>query len=625
MKYRPDIDGLRAVAVLSVVAEHAGIVVFRGGYIGVDIFFVISGYLIGHIIWSEVEEKKFSIFSFWERRVRRIFPALVAMLATTFIAGYVYLMPLDFREFSRSLIASVFSVSNFYFWFESDYFEPAAQTRPLLHTWTLAVEEQFYIFLPLLLIMIHRVFPNRTKSVITIAAVLSFSLSAIEVELHKSAAFYLLHSRSWELLLGVLVAIGTFPLIRNASVRNGASLIGLVLIAVSIFTYTSATPFPGPLALVPVLGTALIIHAGSSGPAFVNRVLSIKPMTFIGVISYSIYLWHWPIIVFQRSTAFLLADNYGRPQKVILILLSIAVAAISWRFIEQPFRDRRRFSRPLVFAGAAACAGVLFALGAVTTLKDGFAGRFDPKVNAIASFLHYDPDTYMRSGTCFLENKSLGVFNAASCLRIDAEKDTYLLVGDSYAAHLWYGFSKVFQDANILQATATGCKPTIENAFGSNRRCVEFINYIFSKFIPSTKLRGVLIAASWYDTDLSRLDETLSWAKSRGVAVTLFGPMVQYELPLPLLLANSLRTRDPGLPDRNRAAAFLELDQKMAALAARHGVRYVSFFKLLCSNEICQTYATTDIPLQFDIGHLTEEGSVVVARLVQGMGGLVPR
>jgi peptidoglycan/LPS O-acetylase OafA/YrhL len=625
MQYRPDIDGLRAVAVLPVVAGHAGIVMFRGGYVGVDIFFVISGYLIGFIIWNDVKEGKFSIFAFWERRIRRIFPVLVAVLVTTFVAAYVYLMPADFREFARSLMASVFSVSNIYFWYETDYFEPAAQTRPLLHTWSLAIEEQFYLFLPLILILIHRFILKLTFGIIVMIAVASFALNTIEVYQNRPSAFYLLHSRVWELLLGVLMAIGTFPLLANASIRNGASLLGVGLIAFAVFTYTSSIPFPGPAALLPALGAALIIHAGSSGPTLVNWMLSLKPAVFIGVISYSIYLWHWPIIVFQRSNAFLVADNHSRYVKVILILLSIAVAAASWRFIERPFRDRRKFSGPAVFAGAGVCAAVLVALGTITTLNDGFAGRFDPKVNAIASFLHYDPDVYMRSGKCFVEHKSLGEFDAHECLRIDGQKDAYLLVGDSFAAHLWYGFSQVFQDANILQATAAGCKPTIDNSFGSNPRCVEFINFIFSKFIPSTRLSGVLIAADWYDTDISRLDKTLAWAKSRDLPVTLFGPMVQYELPLPLLLANSMRTRDPNMADRYRAMIFWELDQRMAALAAKHAVRYVSFFKLLCSNETCQTYATAEIPMQFDFGHLTREGSVVVARLVQKMGGLAFR
>jgi peptidoglycan/LPS O-acetylase OafA/YrhL len=262
LSYRADIDGLRAVAVLLVVACHMGIYKCRGGFIGVDVFFVISGYLISSVILSEIASSQFSLFSFYERRIRRIVPALVVMLLATSFLAYRYLLPVEMEDFAKSLVASIFSQSNFYFWSQSGYFDAPAALKPLLHTWSLAVEEQFYVFFPLFLLAIRRFFPTRLRLSIVLIAILSFVASAIGAYLYPNSTFYLAPTRAWELLLGTLLSLKLFPEISGAVWRNGSTIAGITSILLAAVFFSSSTAFPGLAALAPCLGAALIIAGG---------------------------------------------------------------------------------------------------------------------------------------------------------------------------------------------------------------------------------------------------------------------------------------------------------------------------------------------------------------------------
>jgi peptidoglycan/LPS O-acetylase OafA/YrhL len=302
LAYRPDVDGLRAVAVLLVIASH-----FRtrltGGYIGVDVFFVISGYLISSVILSELDSGRFSILNFYERRIRRIFPAMLAMMAVTTFLVYCFFVPVEVEGYARSLLAALFSSSNFLFWHEAGYFAAPSEFKPLLHTWSLAVEEQFYIFFPVFLILIRRFFPRRLKEAILCIAAVSLLAAVITMQHDATAAFFFAPLRAWELLIGTTISQHYVPAIRSAISRNIASAGGFLLILVPAIAYTSATPFPGLAAIPPCLGAALIIASGELGSSFVGRILSCRPVVFVGLISYSLYLWHWPILVFQDTNA----------------------------------------------------------------------------------------------------------------------------------------------------------------------------------------------------------------------------------------------------------------------------------------------------------------------------------
>lgn len=312
VQYRADIDGLRAIAVMAVVAYHAGIKAAGGGFIGVDIFFVISGYLIGSIVLGEAREGQFSLLRFYERRVRRLLPALVLVLCATFALAAVYSFPAELVQLGRSMLAALFFASNIFFWRHSGYFDAPAETQPLLHTWSLAVEEQFYLFFPLTLVLLVRYAPQYLKVVIVAATALSLLLCIEATADFSKASFFLLPMRAWEFLLGVLIAIGLFPRLPDPLIRNVAAAAGLAMICAAILVFTNETPFPGFSALLPTVGAALVIGSGLSGPTFVKRLLSLRPVVFVGLISYSLYLWHWPVIVFQRSDAFFWSRRRSR-------------------------------------------------------------------------------------------------------------------------------------------------------------------------------------------------------------------------------------------------------------------------------------------------------------------------
>src|SRR5580704_1090978 len=339
LTYRPDIDGLRAVAVLLVVAFHTGIGKFRGGFVGVDVFFVISGFLISSVILAEISAGHFSIAAFYERRIRRIFPALVVMMFVTSFLAAKYFLPSELTDYAKSLLAATFSVSNFYFWRQSGYFDAPAALKPLLHTWSLAVEEQFYIVFPLFLVLIRKLFPERLRTAVVLFALASFVVSAYGAFYAPVSTFYMLHTRAWELLLGTIISLNILPDIKSPLWRNVATIVGLGLIVAAGVFYTSTTPFPGIAALAPCVGSALIISTGRSGSSVVGRALSLKPVVFIGLISYSLYLWHWPIIVFQGVGTFLVSGVSERVVKLAIIVASLIAGTISWKFVEIPFRS----------------------------------------------------------------------------------------------------------------------------------------------------------------------------------------------------------------------------------------------------------------------------------------------
>lgn len=620
LHYRPDIDGLRAIAVLSVLAYHLRMGLFSGGFVGVDIFFVISGYLISAVILKDISAGKFSIAGFYERRVRRIFPALIATLLGASVLAYLFFLPAELMSFAKSLLAALFSVSNFYFWKHSGYFSAPVETMPLVHTWSLAVEEQFYVFLPVFLVLAHRYFPRKIRFSVMLIAVLSFAMSAVGAFRDPTATFYLPHTRAWELMLGVLISLEAFPTISQPWRRNLAAGGGLGLICLAVFAYSPATPFPGVAALAPCAGAALIIAAGRSGTSLVGRILSLKPMVFIGLISYSLYLWHWPMIVFQGMESSPVSGVSVRMAKLITIGVSIVVATLSWKFVESPFRaGRLRMPRSLLFKGAAAAAAAVAAVGITAILYKGFPSRYPSNAIQVASYLDYDSAKYFRDGSCFISSGyKYGDYNFSECLREDPSKKNYLLFGDSHAAHLWYGLSTSLRGVNVLQATASGCKPTLDQPLLAAATCKQLMTYIYKDYLPDHHVDRLLIAARWQAQDVLPLSRSLDWMKEHGISVVIFGPMVQYDMALPRLLAFSMRGKDLTIPDEHRVNEH-GLDNALSQLAEKKGVEYVSFYRSLCGPRSCQEFALNGVPLQFDYGHLTKEGSLLVAqKLVVG-------
>jgi len=381
LKYRADIDGLRAVAVLAVIFFHAGVPGFSGGFVGVDVFFLISGFLITSIILKEIHARQFSIARFYERRIRRIFPALFPVIAFTLVVEAYLFDANAFKDFGQSITATTLFYSNILFWHESGYFAAPSIQKPLLHTWSLAVEEQFYIFFPLALVFINKYLKSRYLLWILIAITLSLGASVLGVCYFPQPTFYLVPTRAWELLAGSILALEILPNLSTPLQRNILSITGLILIIFSIGFYSDATLFPGHNAIPPVLGTWLIIYSSrGKGTAIVNKFLSLRPLVFIGTISYSFYLWHWPFVAFAKCLNFRPFQWYD---SLIIIISSLAVSILSWKYIEQPFRGKYALlpERKMLFFIAFAVMIFASGIGVIIYWQNGMDWRY-PKINA---------------------------------------------------------------------------------------------------------------------------------------------------------------------------------------------------------------------------------------------------
>ncbi|QWG14357.1 acyltransferase [Bradyrhizobium sediminis] len=614
MKYRADIDGLRALAVVPVVLYHAGVPGFPGGFVGVDIFFVISGYLICGMIDADIRKETFSLGSFYKRRALRILPALFVMFLVTSILAYVYCLPVELEDYARSLASAAGSISNIYFAGTAGYFDAPAETKPLLHTWSLGVEEQFYLIVPLLMLLAWRVAPKRARLLFAVAATASFAAALAISYRNTTFVFYLTPFRAWELALGALLSIGFIPAPRTSFWKTVCGAGGILLLLGAILVGSPSAPLLLMTALASV-GATLVIASSESGVSTVGRLLSLRPVAFVGLISYSLYLWHWPLIVFQRTDGLLLADSSGIVTKLALIAASTGIAFLSWKFVETPFRSKaRETSKAAVFGMATTAVASAIAFCGLVLFVGGAPFRFPERVVSIASYLAYDPSAAFRSGQCYLAS-SRQHFDTPACMKLDAMRPNYLLVGDSHAAHLWFGLSSSMPEVNVLQATASLCRPAVQpGSRHDTPSCRRLMDFVFGNFLVNNKVDKILLAASWKDEDLPILSATLRILKSRGFEVTVLGPIVEYDSALPRLLADEILQNNPAVAGTMRKAGVLERDQAMRRVVAAEGAAYVSVYDSVCRNGVCDEFAEGDIPLQFDAGHLTAKGSVVVGR-----------
>lgn len=378
--YRADVDGLRAIAVLGVLLYHYGANWLPGGFTGVDVFFVISGYLITLILRREIDAGEYTLLGFYDRRIRRIFPALIVVLAFTLAMGWFTLMPGDFSDLGQSAGYAAIGLGNLFFFWNTGYFDQASEMQPLLHTWSLGVEEQFYVVWPLLLLVgLQLITSMRIRALlIALCVVGGFAYAAVLVSIDPKAAFYLPYPRAWELGLGALLAF--LPTIGSVLLSQVMALAGVGLIAFSFLALSVTAPFPGANALYATLGAALLIWPKTA--TVVGTAMSWRPVVVIGLISYSLYLWHWPILVLYRHYA-----NGAMPSVLAAIALgalSIALAYLSWRYVERPFR--KPFSRPpYSVVGGFACAGLIAVLGSSIAVHDGLPQRLSPDLAAVES------------------------------------------------------------------------------------------------------------------------------------------------------------------------------------------------------------------------------------------------
>jgi peptidoglycan/LPS O-acetylase OafA/YrhL len=514
LNYRPDIDGLRALSIISVLLFHAGITGITGGYIGVDVFFVISGYLITSILLKELRNNgTISIVGFYDRRIRRIFPALTIVLIASFIAGSMLMMAQEFEAYAKSLTTTVVFGSNIFFWREAGYFSGAAIMKPLLHTWSIAVEEQFYILFPLYLLCAFRFCGRHYVGLTIVGLLFSFCLCIWTLSIDKDiATFYLLPTRAWELLIGSVLAFGILPNIKGRMVLNVLSAVGLAMIIYPVFVFTTSTTFPGPNALFPTIGAALLIYAGQSNHTvkpLINRFLSLSPFVFTGKISYSLYLWHWPIFVFVQ---YYLIRAWTLPEQLLCIVISFILAFISWKYIEQPFRKSGCvYKKKYVFSAALASILILGFVGLYGFMTKGIPNRFSQEVKDL-SIVEKGVNTksYGLEGFQWV-NKWLGAENGSS--------PSFVVWGDSHAGAL----SPALSDAGsrvgkrgVLLKQA-GCLPVANLTEGElSKECREF-NKAVLEVLQQDRFKTIIIVGRWsaYPRWLSKTKSQIGTAKSR--------------------------------------------------------------------------------------------------------------
>lgn len=600
-KYRPDVDGLRAVAVLSVVAFHAFPDRLPGGYVGVDIFFVISGFLITTIILKSLSAGSFSFGEFYARRVKRIFPALIVVLVTCYALGWFLLLPDEYKQLGKHISGGAGFISNFLLWKESGYFDSAADSKPLLHLWSLGIEEQFYIVWPLMLFFAWK---RRVSLFFVIVAILaaSFVLNVLTIGADAVATFYSPATRFWELMVGGALAYRYFHEPPSAANGDFKSVVGLGLIAVAIVALDKHSAFPGWWAALPTIGALLLI---SSGPgAWVNRrVLSNPVMVWFGLISFPLYLWHWPLLSLLR-----IAGEPSRETRVGAVLASIALAYITYRLVEKPIRFGRH--------STAKVAGLCFLMigiglaGYFTYLREGFLWRFPPLIQEVGRF-QYDPRKDYREGSCFLRPEQ-DQTQFGSCLGAAR----IFLWGDSHAAQLYPGLEKAL--GKVAQFTKSGCPPLLGADVRGHPLCKAVNDHVFD-LIVKHKPDRVIVAGAWAAAgahDWKLVATTLLELKKAGVRrIDLVGPVPHWKSGLPRTVITYLR-RNPvdELPARmtfGLDAKALQIDQEMQAYAARYGVGYVSAIKILCDSAGCLTRTGADVAslTAFDYAHLTAAGS----------------
>ena len=456
MKYRAEIDGLRAVAVVPVILFHAGFSTFAGGFVGVDIFFVISGYLITSIIYGEVQKGEFSIVTFYERRFRRIFPALFVMCMACIPFAWMWMLPSEFESFAQSLASVALFASNIHFIGQSGYFSASTELMPLLHTWSLAVEEQFYVVFPLFLLLFRRVRENGVVAILLFVAALSLAGAEWGWRSFPKENFYLFPTRAWELLAGAVLAVTAhrWPKLEGWKGEIVAAA-GMALVVYANFVFDKTVPFPSAWGLVPVLGVMIVIVFANQD-TLVGKVLSLKPIVGIGLISYSAYLWHQPLFAFARIR---LIDGVSPGVYLVLSVAALMLAYLSWRFVETPFRNRKTIGRRKLFTITAAGSAAMIGLGLVGQMHGGWPQRLPPKAIEMADWQGFENP---RLDECHAERKNF-IQPAEACIYGTGTTADIAILGDSHADALAFELGKALnaEGHNLRELTYTACPPAI--------------------------------------------------------------------------------------------------------------------------------------------------------------------
>lgn len=633
MKYRPEVDGLRAVAVLPVILYHAGVARMRGGFVGVDVFFVISGYLITSLLLNDFASNRFSILHFYERRARRILPALFAVLLICIPLAYLWLLPEPAMEFAKSLISALLFFSNIFFARHSGYFDAASTLRPLIHTWSLAVEEQYYLLFPWALLLLWRFARRRMLPILALAALLSLGLSQWAVFRDPQAAYYWLPMRGWEILLGAIVATDEFAAgTRAVRVRMGSigAFLGLLMIAAAVYWFSEQTPFPGVHALLPTVGAALVIYCASKAN-LAGKILGCKPLVGIGLVSYSLYLWHQPLLAFARNRS--LYDLSPGNSWAILIV-SLLLSVLTWRFIERPFRDRTVFNRAQIFRFALVGTGTFLLVGTTevlaqkylwTTNRLAFVQKLEGQVSRNYGLNHSCDGAISDSPQCATSNSP-----------------EVLLWGDSYAMHLMDGLLASDPHLKIRQATMSDCGPVFDLAplvaqLGTEwaRRCLAANQKVRDVLRKSRSIHYVVLGSIFqqYLLDGARVltkdetvqngnlvfsayfKQTLLEIRNDGLVPIVFSPTPRtgFDVGQCLVKAQYLG-KDPSACNFSLQTANQEQKPILDALKQASRIAQVVWLAGgICDADLCRS-SENGIFIYRDSGHLSHHGSALLGK-----------
>ncbi|MER8776382.1 acyltransferase family protein [Mesorhizobium sp. M0977] len=598
--YRADVDGLRAIAVVSVIAFHLSRSWLPGGYLGVDIFFVLSGYLITLILWREALKGQFSIIRFYERRVRRIMPALLLLLLFTTAAAVALLLPADLIGYSKSMLATLGFAANIYFWRDTDYFSRAAEAKPLLHVWSLGVEEQFYIIFPLLIAAFARYWPRSTFPAIALLTLVSLASNCLALKVGGgSPAFFLLPTRAWELGAGALVAILPHSLTPRGTVAGLLGSIGALAIVIGIVSSAQSYAFM-PVALPVVAGTALVIAAGQGKQSPISRLLAAGPLAFVGLISYSLYLWHWPFIVFSQ---YYLVRDLNLGEMVVAVAGMTICAILSWRYVERPFRSRTIAARA-VFLAAAGGAATLAVLASVLIWSNGLPGRMSGEaaaINAAVGTNYRCPvSNFLRLG-----QSRACVLNLPSRNPADAR---IVLLGNSHAQMYAPVWESIFAEAGLpgLLVPANGCLPTV--SVNISRECLDVAAGNLAELGKLTNTGTVILGLTWEhaadaladangkvidNSDdqalVGGLDDLIDRLQGFGKKVVLIGPIAYPGWDLPSEMSRDLAFGRPL--DKPAYLQVNEFRRQYGAIIqhfeSRHDIAFARPDTALCDASRC--------------------------------------
>jgi peptidoglycan/LPS O-acetylase OafA/YrhL len=640
MEYRREIDGLRALAVLPVILFHAGFETFNGGFVGVDVFFVISGYLITTIILAELEKGKFSITNFYERRARRILPALFLVMMVCIPFAWFWLLPSDIIDFSQSLVAVSIFASNVLFWRESGYFDAAVELKPLLHTWSLAVEEQYYVIFPILLMFVWKLGKRWTLVTLGLLFVSSLAVAQWAAYAEPAAGFYLLPTRGWELLMGAFAAFYLSESNGRDFGRFAGELcgwLGVALILYAVLTYNKATPFPGLYALVPTLGTLLIILFATQQTT-VGRCVGNKVFVGIGMISYSAYLWHQPLFAFMRHKSL---TEPSHASFLMLSLLTFGLAYLSWKFVEAPFRNRKTVSRNGVFAFALLGSSLFFFLGIighiygdrVTELKF----RSSPGLERSYQLLKLAKDTSpvfidsnrFDNGECRFSVLNIESMVSDRLLKCHNRYGSGILVfGDSHATNLYHSIVRNEDNSQhlfIIGITKNGCHLPAYSVDCQYSGIIEFLkeNPGTFKFIIYEKAGHLMLNlgpdrrslrdpgdSTKFTIDTNILSGVGIYldSLSKYANVIWFGPRLEPLVTDKEFLRFGCEANFS--PTHQHKKVFEDLDIKIKEFSENKSWRYISQNKLVQYN-FPADFGNCDSLLWMDMNHFSKDGEEV--------------